>query len=986
MFGYEPGELVGRHVTVQNRYPPEESARLVGEVIAQLRARGHWEGEWENVRKDGTPFVTHARITALDLDGTPHWVCVQEDVTERRQAERRQAFLDEASVMLGASVAEERTLAALVRHCVPALADYASIDILTADGEIRRVETAHVDPARERIVRELWARYPFRASEPVGVPLVLRTGEPQFVPEFPDAQMTAFARDDEHLALLRALGPRSYVAVPLAARGRIYGALSLVRADREHGGSGQRYERADLELALELARRAAGAVDNARAYEAERAAREAAETASRRLAVQHAVGAALATAPGFREAIPDVLRALGEQLGWPYAASWCPAGGEDALRMSAVWRARSDDPDGPDDPDGAAAAFEAASRAIAFIRGDGLVGRVWQTGAPAWITGAAGEPGLPRRAEAAAAAGFVSAFAFPIRSAETVFGVIELLRREERTPDPTLRQTMASVGGQIGQFIERKRAERRFREGEAAHHAERERLLAAERRARIGAEAAREQAERAERRVAFLARASAALAATLDVEGTLAAVARLAVPDLADWCFVELLDDAGVPRPSAVQHQDPELVALGWEVMTRYPLRPENRFGSMQVARTGEPALVTDIPDDVWPQVAHDAEHLRVLRAVGFRSTVQVPLRARLGAGRGGTTADERVVGVLTFATTDESGRHYDAADLALAEEVAARAGVALENARLLEAERAARSEAEDARARAEEANRGKSQFLATMSHELRTPLNAIAGHVQLLELGIHGPTTGAQRDALARVGRAQHHLLGLINDVLNYARIESGRVEYDVQPVRVADVVRDVLPMVEPQLVAKGLAFEARLPDGAADPPLLVWADREKLTQILLNLLSNAVKFTPPVGRVTVELSGREAGDGPSELAYLRVGDTGVGIPEDKLEAVFEPFVQVRSDFTRDAGGTGLGLAISRDLARGMGGDLTARSTEGAGSVFTVTLRRVIAADGQLVDRRTHEERRIDEERRRREDRRQDDAAGGRDGDDGTP
>jgi PAS domain S-box-containing protein len=259
----------------------------------------------------------------------------------------------------------------------------------------------------------------------------------------------------------------------------------------------------------------------------------------------------------------------------------------------------------------------------------------------------------------------------------------------------------------------------------------------------------------------------------------------------------------------------------------------------------------------------------------------------------------------------------------------------------LAEAEREARADADRARHRAEEASAVRGQFLATMSHELRTPLNAIAGHVQLIDLGIHGPVSAAQHEALARVNRAQRHLLGLINDVLNYARLESGRVEYEMAPVRVADAVTDVVPMIEPQLTAKGLAFEVRLPDEADARDVLVHADREKLGQVLLNLLSNAVKFTPRGGRVVLELVGRVEGDGPDGVVFLRVSDTGVGIPRDKLEAVFEPFVQIRSGYGEQTGGTGLGLAISRDLARGMGGDLRARSDPGQGARFTIALKK---------------------------------------------
>jgi signal transduction histidine kinase len=262
-----------------------------------------------------------------------------------------------------------------------------------------------------------------------------------------------------------------------------------------------------------------------------------------------------------------------------------------------------------------------------------------------------------------------------------------------------------------------------------------------------------------------------------------------------------------------------------------------------------------------------------------------------------------------------------------------------------------AAAEADAARADAEAADRAKLQFLATMSHELRTPLNAIQGHLQLLELELHGPVTDAQREAFARIDRAQRHLLGLINDVLNYARLGSGRVEYDIKPVLVRDVVADVLPMVEPQLAAKGLAVEVLIPQPgeaglSTHPPVPVWADPEKLGQIFLNLLSNAIKFTPTGGRITVEFITRRDGSGPRDVAFFRVADTGIGIPADKLEVIFEPFVQVRSDYTRESGGTGLGLAISRDLARAMGGDLRVRSTKGEGSAFTVSLRRVAPAE----------------------------------------
>jgi PAS domain S-box-containing protein len=248
---------------------------------------------------------------------------------------------------------------------------------------------------------------------------------------------------------------------------------------------------------------------------------------------------------------------------------------------------------------------------------------------------------------------------------------------------------------------------------------------------------------------------------------------------------------------------------------------------------------------------------------------------------------------------------------------------------RLLETSERARAEAEAARAEAEAANRGKSEFLAVMSHELRTPLNAIGGYAELVEMGIRGPVTPQQREDLRRIQNSQRHLLGLINEVLNYAKIETGSVHYDVADVPVREALSAAESLVAPQARAKGLSL--RVGDGA--PSLAARADAEKLRQILVNLLSNAVKFTDPGGRIEISCLREDGG------VRILVRDTGIGIPAEKLDAIFDPFVQVRADLTRPHEGTGLGLAISRDLARGMGGDLTAESARGQGSTFTLTL-----------------------------------------------
>ncbi len=240
--------------------------------------------------------------------------------------------------------------------------------------------------------------------------------------------------------------------------------------------------------------------------------------------------------------------------------------------------------------------------------------------------------------------------------------------------------------------------------------------------------------------------------------------------------------------------------------------------------------------------------------------------------------------------------------------------------------------EAKDAQRQADDANRAKSQFLASMSHELRTPLNAIGGYADLLMMGLSGPVTPQQTEQLGRIKRGQEYLLGIINDILNFSRIEAGQLTYDIGPMLVNQALEGVLHLVTPQLLSKNLHIGSM----ACPPDLVAWADKSKVEQILLNLISNAVKFTAPGGSVSVSCEQL-----PDHRVAIRVQDTGSGIAPEYLRSIFEPFVQVGRSLTSTPQGTGLGLAISRDLAVAMGGDLTVESTVSVGSTFTLTLPR---------------------------------------------
>jgi PAS domain S-box-containing protein len=432
---------------------------------------------------------------------------------------------------------------------------------------------------------------------------------------------------------------------------------------------------------------------------------------------------------------------------------------------------------------------------------------------------------------------------------------------------------------------------------------------------------------------------SDALARALGAEDVARAAAEHAVPVVGARSVIVMLRAEEGEALRLVGSGTPAVSPAEWE---RVPL--DAHVPAADVMRDGRPVTLRS-PEEMAVRYPHVAP---VWDTLGARALATFPLEF-----------EGRRLGAIAFRFPQP--RAFSEGELAFLRAVVQQCAVSLERARLFDEARAAREAAY-------EASRAKSEFLARMSHELRTPLNAIAGHLQLIEMGLHGPVTPAQQDALARVGRAQRHLLGLINDVLNLARLETGRVEYRLVPVRIADALLDVRPMVEPQLAAKQLAFDVDLPEDGGGPPVLVWADRDKLVQILLNVLANAVKFTPSGGRVQLRLGPDER---VPERARIDVHDTGVGIPADRLEAIFDPFVQVNASLTREHQGSGLGLAISRDLARGMDGDLTVESTLGAGSTFTLHLRRAVLEDGTATDRRSRPQRRTGQERRSGSDRR---------------
>lgn len=591
------------------------------------------------------------------------------------------SFLVNAGSLLASSLDYSQTLERVARLAVPKFADWCVVDLVEKEG-LRRLAVAHADPSKEAMAKEYQRRYPADPNAPTGAANVIRTGEPEIYREITDAMLHSAALDAGHLKMLRGLGLRSAMTVPLKVWDRTLGAITFISAE-----SGRIYGEIDLFMAEELARRAALAIDNARLFQ--EAQKEIADRtrAEKRLGAQYAVARVLAESATLSEGASSLLRAVCESLDWEVGGIWRVEGEPAVLRCVEVWHP----------PSLPLAEFAEASRRKVFRPEEGLPGRIWARGSAVWISDVVRDPAFPR-GPIAAKAGLHAAVGFPLRRGAEVLGIIEFFSREIREPDPDLLRLMASIGSQIGQFIERKEAEEALK-----------------------------------------------------------------------------------------------------------------------------------------------------------RKTVE-----------------------------------------------------------------------------AEESNRLKSQFVSNISHELRTPINAIIGYSALLLDEAYGPVGPEQKEPLQGVVRNANDLLNLVNDVLDLARIESGKVSVHPEPLFLSAIVEEVIAGMKPFLDRKSLRLRLDRLDGLPE----IASDRGKVKQIFTNLIANAIKFTSK-GTITIRERNLPEKDG----VEIAIEDTGIGIRAEELPKLFSAFHQVDADLTREYGGVGLGLRIVKDLVDLLKGEIRVESEYGKGSRFTVFL-----------------------------------------------
>ena len=406
--------------------------------------------------------------------------------------------------------------------------------------------------------------------------------------------------------------------------------------------------------------------------------------------------------------------------------------------------------------------------------------------------------------------------------------------------------------------------------------------------------------QRRARETEFLSRASALLGSSLDMETTLRALAHACVPELADWCAIDMAREGAPYVRVAVEHTDPVKKRLAYDLDRRYRVRPEND-PVVACLTTGKPRLISEISDEILVGLARDEEHLRIGRSLGLESLLMVPMISR-----------GRTLGVISLIAA-ESGRRYTEDDLPMMEELAHRAATAIDHAQMYR--------------EAERANRAKDEFLATLSHELRTPLTAIVGWANMLQMGdMDQQTMTLAINTIARSAKTQGEL---IDDLLDVSRVIAGKLELKLERVDLAAIVKDVIDAASPAAQSKRVEMRMQAP-----PVLVVRGDPRRLAQVTWNLVSNAVKFTQPGGRVEVTVS--RAGSN----ARIEVKDTGQGIEPQFMPYVWERFRQADSTASRQHGGLGLGLALVRHLIEMHGGVARAESPgSGGGSVFTVEM-----------------------------------------------
>ena len=930
LFGLPPGALGRtldglRALIVTEDLDPFEAA-----LSRSIAADCPFEAEFRIRRGDGSTLWMSTRGAVLrdDQGKAVRLLGICSDVTERRRSEQTSLFLADAGATLATLIDEDEALRKLARLAVPFFADWAAVDMAEADGRPRRVAVAHIDPEKVALAHELHRRYPPGPEDPHGVCHVLRTGESELVEEIPDTLIDGAARDEDHRRLLHTLGLRSYMCVPLRARDQILGVITFVTAE-----SGRRFVPADLTIAEDLAHRATIALQNSRLYaelrQSERRFRQLAEHITDVFYVN------------------DALSPKMHYISPAYEAIWgrsCRSLYEEPMSfLEAVY---PEDRDRIADAIGRQMRGEATAEEYRILRPDGETRWIYDRGFPVRddtgrvfrVAGIAEDVTDRKDAEAA-----VRASEERFRLLAEAVPLFVWISRPDGTMEYINQRWLAFTG--LGKDESRELGTRRDtihpedREALYDRWAESQRtgdIFEAEYRIRgrsgeyrwflgravpargdggrvtlwFGTATDIDDRKRAERTLRLLADAGNLLADPTNFQGTLRRVPQLVIPALADSCVVYLLGPGGVIDRATIAHRDEACQPLLAELLGGSAIDPAGPSPVAEVIRTGRPVLRSEPDEETFEAMVPDPGRRARFRPVYPTSHLIVPMDV------GGST-----VGAIGLAMTGP-GRRFGADDLPVAEDLARRVAIALENARLYRELR--------------EADRRKTEFLAVLAHELRNPLAPIRTALHLMKRREDGPDEPEDRLEFEQVRSMAEgqvaHMARLIEDLMDVTRISRGTIELRPEAVALTPMVGRVLAAIAPQAEEAGQRLDSLLPTR----PVWLRADPARIEQILWNLLSNALKYSDRGGRIGLAVEVDDEG----HSATIRVRDSGIGIAPEQLGQIFELFVQADRGPGRRRGGLGIGLSLVRTLVELHGGTISVRSDGlGHGSEFAVTL-----------------------------------------------
>jgi len=877
-------------------------------------------------------------------------------IRDQFSADEGVRFLAQAGEALAGSLDWEDTLVQVSRLAVPALADWCIVDVLDEDGvTIKQVAVSAADPHKEDVLREMRLLYPPTLDSPQPAARTLRSGEPALFAEFDTAALEATTRDRRHYELISQLDPKSVLAVPLVARARTIGALTLATSE-----SDRRYGPDEIAIATGLASRAALAVDNAVLFAREREARAIAEEAVSRLRDLEVISEAAFTHLDLDRLLENLLDGIRKVMRTDTAVALLLE--ETGAELVASW---------------ARGLEEEVEAGVRIPVGKGFAGRVAATRAPVFIPDVERaelvNPLLIKR-------GLKSLLGVPLLVEGRLLGVLHVGSLRPRVFMKDDERTLQLLADRVALAIDQSRLY------------ERERA--------------------ASRRLEFLSEASELLGSTLDSTAALQRLTALAVPYLGDWCVVDMIQPDNSLQRVAVAHADPELSAAGFEFQERFPPDPESPHGPAHVIRTGRAELIRAVTDEHLRAASRgDEELLHALREIEMTSLMCAPLLARgrvLGAITLLSDRPDRLFDEEDLVTTEELARRAAVAvDNALLFDAAERRadaarvlehiadGVFLLDAdgvirlwnraaetvtNLLAADVVGRPAAEAIPgwtaiadrvpvaaapvARAAETlplelpghevwlsiagvgfSEGtvfafrdlteervleelRSDFVSTVSHELRTPLAAVYGAALTLQREDIDLGEVQRANLLAVIAAESDRLARTVNDILWASRLDADRLQLDLGSHDAAALTRTVVDAAQvhlPESLELSLTCEPGLPPVAGDP--------DKVRQVLTNLVDNAVKYSPDGGRVEVEVKRRD------HAVCFSVVDHGLGIPQSEQRRIFDKFYRVDPNLTRGVGGTGLGLYICRELVRRMNGTIWVESREGEGSRFSFEL-----------------------------------------------